>query len=127
MGEKMISNYLNFGDFITQKREEKSITLRDIAKKLNITPPYLSDVEKDRRNPFDLERLRLIASILLLSEEDKTTMMDLVGKKRNQIAPDLIAYIKERNYVTAALRTARDLDAGEEDWLEFINTLKRKM
>jgi transcriptional regulator with XRE-family HTH domain len=127
MGEKMISNYLNFGDFITQKHEEKNITLRDIAKKLNITPPYLSDVEKARRNPFDLERLRLIASILLLSEEDKTTMMDLVGKKRNQIAPDLIAYIKERNYVTAALRTARDLDAGEEDWLEFINTLKRKM
>jgi transcriptional regulator with XRE-family HTH domain len=127
MGEKMISNYLNFGDFITQKREEKNITLREMAKKLNITPPYLSDVEKDRRNPFDLERLRFIASILLLSEEDKTTMMDLVGKKRNQIAPDLIAYIKERNYVTAALRTARDLDAGEEDWLEFINTLKRKM
>jgi hypothetical protein len=63
----------------------------------------------------------------LLSEEDKTTMMDLAGKKRNQIAPDLIEYIKERNYVTASLRAARDLDVGEEDWLEFINKLKRKM
>lgn len=119
----MIKNYLNFGDFITQKREEKKISLREMAKKLNITPPYLSDVEKDRRNPFDLERLQFIAIILLLSEEDKTTMMDLAGKRRNEIAPDLIEYIRERNYVTAALRTVRDLDARR---MIYANMLYKK-
>lgn len=127
MGEKKMSKkYLNFGDFITQKREEKQITLREMAKKLGITPPYLSDVEKDRRNPFDLEKLEILANILMLSEEDKTTMLDLAGKKRNEVAPDLPEYIMERDYVSAALRTARDLDAGEEEWLEFVKELKKR-
>lgn len=118
--------YLNFGDFITQKREEKKITLREMAKKLDITPPYLSDVEKDRRNPFDLEKLGLLSNILLLSDEEKTIMLDLAGKRRNAVAPDLPEYIMERDYVSAALRTARDLDAGEEEWLEFVKELKRR-
>lgn len=127
MGEKKMSKkYLNFGDFITQKREEKQITLREMAKKLGITPPYLSDVEKDRRNPFDLEKLEILANILILSEEDKTIMLDLAGKKRNEVAPDLPEYIMERDYVSAALRTARDLDAGEEEWLEFVKELKKR-
>jgi transcriptional regulator with XRE-family HTH domain len=122
----MNENYLNFGDFIAKKREERKITLREMAKKLDITAPYLSDVEKDRRNPFDLEKLELLANILLLSEEEKTTMLDLAGKKRHEVAPDLPGYIMERDYVSAALRTARDLDAGEEEWLEFIEELKRR-
>lgn len=122
----MSRNYLNFGDFIAQKREEKKITLREMAKKLKITPPYLSDVEKDRRNPFDLDKLELLANILLLSEDEKTIMLNLAGKKRNEVAPDLPEYIMDRDYVSAALRTARDLDAGEEEWLEFVKELKKR-
>lgn len=122
----MSKQYQNFGDFITQKREEKKITLREMAKRLGITPPYLSDVEKDRRNPFDLEKLEILANILMLSQEEKTTMLDLAGKKRNEVAPDLPDYIMERGYVSAALRTARDLDAGEEEWLKFVEELKKR-
>lgn len=126
MGEKMSKNYLNFGDFIAQKREEKKISLREMAKNLDVTPPYLSDVEKDRRNPLSLKRMELLANILLLSEDEKITMLDLAGKKRHEVAPDLPEYIMDRDYVSAALRTARDLDAGEEEWLEFVKELKRR-
>lgn len=122
----MNEKYLNFGDFISKKREEKKITLREMAKKLNITAPYLSDVEKDRRNPFDLEKLELISKILTLSEDDKSIMLDLAGKRRNEVAPDLPEYIMERDYVSMALRTARDLDAGEEEWLRFVEELKKR-
>lgn len=122
----MGNQYLNFGDFITKKREEKKLTLREMAKKLDITPPYLSDVEKDRRNPFDLEKLDLLANILGLSDSEKIIMLDLAGKKRNAVAPDLPEYIMDRDYVSAALRTARDLDAGEEEWLKFVEELKKR-
>lgn len=122
----MNEEYTNFGDFITQKREKKQITLREMAKRLDVSAPYLSDVEKDRRNPFDLEKLELLARILLLSEDDKTTMLDLAGKKRNEVAPDLPEYIMERDYVSAALRTARDFDATEEEWLKFVEELKNR-
>jgi len=122
----MDKKYLNFGDFITQKRQERGITLRDMAKRLNITPPYLSDVEKDRRNPFDIDKLELLAQILMLSEEEKTIMLDLAGEKRGEVAPDLPEYIMKHDYVSAALRTARDLEASEEEWLKFVEELKKK-
>jgi hypothetical protein len=35
-------------------------------------------------------------------------------------------YIIERDYVSAALRTARDLDAGEEEWKQFVEDLRRR-
>jgi transcriptional regulator with XRE-family HTH domain len=122
----MKKEYSNFGDFIAQKREEKEITLRKMAELLDISAPYLSDVEKDRRNPFDMDKLELVANILILSEEEKAIMLDLAGKKRNSVAPDLPEYIMERDYVSAALRTARDLDAGEDEWQKFIADLKKK-
>lgn len=122
----MNTQYLNFGDFLQRKRTEKKITIRKMAEMLGITAPYLNDIEKDRRNPPEMEKLELISQILMLSDEDKTTMFDLAGKKRNSVAPDLPDYIMERDYVAAALRTARDLDAGEAEWLNFVEELKQR-
>ena len=121
-----IMKYENFGDFISKKRVEKKITLRKMADALGVSAPFLTDVEKDRRNPFDIEKLNHLAHILELTTEEKTLMLDLAGKKRNEVAPDLPEYIMERDYVSAALRTAKDLDAGEEEWKQFIEELKKR-
>jgi hypothetical protein len=32
----------------------------------------------------------------------------------------------QRDYVSAALRTARDLDAGEQEWMQFVAELKKR-
>ena len=116
----------NFGEFLQRKREEKQITLRKMAELLGFSAPFLSDVEKDRRNPPELAKLEQIADILGLSYEDKETMYNLAGKKRDSVAPDLPEYIMSRDYVAAALRTARDLDAGEEEWLRFVQELRER-
>lgn len=122
----MNTTYQNFGDFIQKKRTEKEITLRKMAEMIGITAPYLTDIEKDRRNPPEMEKLETIARILDLSDEEKAIMFDLAGKKRNSVAPDLPEYIMERDYVSAALRTARDLDASEQEWLNFVEDLKKR-
>ena len=116
----------NFGEFLQRKREEKQITLRKMAELLGFSAPFLSDVEKDRRNPPELAKLEQIADILGLSYEEKETMYNLAGKKRDSVAPDLPEYIMSRDYVAAALRTARDLDAGEEEWLRFVEELRQR-
>ena len=122
----MSANATNFGEFLQRKREEKRITLRKMAELLGFSAPFLSDVEKDRRNPPELAKLEQIANILGLSYEEKETMFNLAGKKRDSVAPDLPEYIMSRDYVAAALRTARDLDAGEEEWLRFVEELKQR-
>ena len=122
----MYKQYLNFGEFVQEKREEKQITLRKFADTIGFSAPFWSDVEKDRRNPPEIDKLHLIAKILNLTESENAIMLDLAGKKRNSVAPDLHDYIMERGYVAAALRTARDLDAGEKEWNEFIEELKKR-
>lgn len=116
-----------FGQFLAEKRQEKKISLRRLAAQLDISAPYLSDVEKDRKTPFNNERIELVSRILNISEEEKTELLDLAGRsKKSAIAPDLPGYINERDYVKAALRTARDMGAGAEEWQKFIDDLKRR-
>lgn len=121
-----MDRYQNFGEFLIKKREERQITLRGMAEKLGISPTFLSDIEKDRRNPPEMDKLEQISTILVLNDEEKSLMLDLAGKKRNSVAPDLPEYIMERDYVSAALRTARDLDAGEAEWMRFVEELKSR-
>ena len=116
----------NFGEFIAKKRLERRITLRKMAEMLDCSATFLSDIEKDRRNPLDMERMEKLSQILALSEEERNEMLDLAGRKRNSVAPALPDYIMNRSYVSAALRTARDLNAGEAEWQKFIDDLEKR-
>ncbi len=40
-----------FGEFISEKRKSKKISLRKMADSLDLSPAYWSDIEKGRRNP----------------------------------------------------------------------------
>lgn len=117
--------YQNFGEFIKDKRLRARLTVREFAERLGVSAPYVTDVEKDRRNPFNKETLEKIVVLLGLDEEETTQMYDLAGDKRNEIAPDLPEYIMQHGFVSAALRTARDLDADEEDWQRFVDELRK--
>ena len=122
----MNMNNQNFGEFLQTKREQQKITLRQLAEKLDLSAPFLSDVEKGRRNSLDMDRLVMLRKILNLSDEEYETMLNLAGKQRKTVAPDLPEYIMERDYVSAALRTARDLDAGEAECQRFVEELKNR-
>jgi transcriptional regulator with XRE-family HTH domain len=95
-----------FGEFIAEKRKSRGITLRGMAGKLEISPAYLSDIEKSRRNPPDLTMLKKMAVELNLSQEDKYAMFDLAGQDRKEISPDLPGYIMKKPFVRVALRKA---------------------
>ena len=102
------------------------MTLRKLAELLGVSAPYLSDIEKNRRNPPDLDKLEKIAEILKLEPDEWTGMLNLAGKGRNTVALDLPEYIMERDYVSAALRVARDLGAGEKEWEKFVKDLQKR-
>jgi len=118
---------VTFGAYLKHKREEKHISLREVARTLGVSAPFLSDVENNRRGPLTEERLADLAKVLNLNEKEQSEMYDIVGKQKGLLAPDLNPYVTERPYVNAALRTARNLEANEEDWQRFVDDLiKRK-
>ena len=116
----------SFSNFLTSIREDRKFTIRQMAERLNLSPAYYNDVEKGRRNPLALDKLEIFADIMHLTNEEKVIMFDLAGKSRSEVAPDLPGYIMERDYVSAALRTARDLGADQDDWDAFVADLKRR-
>lgn len=121
-----LDSYANFGEYLAALREDRDFTLRELARQLGVSAPFLSDVEKNRSAPLTKDRLDKVAEVLHLNTDEKTTMFDLVGRQRNTVAPDLPEYIIGRDYVAAALRTARDLNAGEAEWLKFVEDLKNR-
>jgi transcriptional regulator with XRE-family HTH domain len=109
-----------FGAFLKNKRNERGITVRLMAEKVNVTFGYYSDIESGRRSPIDLEFLGKIVSILMLSYEDTQIIYDLAGKARSVAPPDLTGYINENQKVRVALRLAKKM-ATDEDWQWFID------
>lgn len=53
-----------FGDELRRLRIEAGKTMAELAESLGISVPYLSDVERGRRNPFTTERIMFIAELL---------------------------------------------------------------
>ena len=118
--------FKSFGDFLRTKRLEKGVSFRELADIINVTAPYISDIEKGRRNAPVMDKLEKLSEYFGLSEEEKTEMFDLAGEKKDDLPPDLPAYIKGNEQVVSALRTARSLGASEDDWIKFIEDLKRR-
>ena len=122
----MDEQYKNFGDFLHQKRLAKGVSYRELATVLGVSAPYISDIEKDRRNAPTMDKLEKLADYFMLSSEERSLMFDLAGDKKSEVAPDIPGYIKEHDYVASALRTARDLGASEKDWQDFVDDLRRR-
>ena len=116
---------LTFGKYLSALREGKDVTLRELARQIGVSAAFLSDVEKDRKPPLTAERLVKVVTTLHLSKEEADQLNIIAGKQKGTIAPDLPVYIMN-DFVSNALRTAKDLDAGEEDWLRFIEELKAR-
>ena len=116
-----------FGKFIREKRLERGLTLRGLAARLGLSPVYMSNIETDRRAAPTREYLEKLANELSLSKEDRGRMLDLAAKsKTQQVSADLPDYIMERDIVRAALRTAKEVDATDEEWQEFIDRLTKR-
>jgi len=114
-----------FGDYIADRRKKCDITLRGMAEELGIAAPYLSDIEKGRRNPPNIEMLEKMASILKLSEAEKNELFDLAGEERNEVSPDLPEYIMDIPEARTALRKARDKGKSDEFWKKVSETLDK--
>ena len=117
-----------FGAFISSKRLEKSISLRQFADIIKISPEYLSKIENDERPAPSADILIRMSNKLLLSEAEKEVFFDLAAKTKSDtsIAVDLIDYINKNPTIHKTLRIAKRCNATDEDWQNFADILVKK-
>ena len=116
-----------FGSFLREKRMARGLTLRGMAAKLDLSPVYMSNIENARRAAPSQEYLERMALLLQLDKPEREWMLDLAAKsKQNRVSADLPDYIMDREIVRAALRTAREADATDQEWQEFIDRITQR-
>jgi transcriptional regulator with XRE-family HTH domain len=103
----MTSGREKFGAFIRRERVAKDIGLREMAKKIGVSPTYLSKIERDEFAPPTEEKVRKIAEII---GHDPDELLALAGR----VASELTDIIRERPREMADfLRAAKGLTAED--------------
>lgn len=111
------------GEFLRLKRDEKDLSLRELAKLIGCTAPFLSDIELGRRHPSD-DVLSKMAVALGVEEKEL--------RERDQRAPidDIKRVTKTDPRFALAFRTVIDKKIPAEDLLKWAQgqsgTKKRK-
>ncbi len=101
----------SLGDLIREARTPKG-SLRDFAKKLDITPSYLSDIENDRRIPAE-EVLRRIAELLELDFDD-------LMAKAGRFGDDADRYMRKHPTVGVLFRKLSESKAPDDDLAKLL-------
>ena len=72
--------------------------------------------------------MEALATVLNLSEEEREEMLDLAGRERNQVSPDLPEYIMDEALpnARAALRRAKSQGLGDDFWQEVNEIIDKR-
>ena len=101
------------GEHIRELREELDLSVRELAKKLKISAPFLSDVELGRRHPSE-EVLEKLASAL------GTTSGGLKKHDARPPVQELKRMAASNPAMGFALRKVVDEGISPEDLLDFL-------
>lgn len=91
----------SLGEAIRNFRQKADLSLRELAKKAKISPPFLSDIESGKRYPSD-ETLRKLAKMV------KVAFDELKRYDHRESVSDLRKMIETNPRLGFAFRTAVD-------------------
>lgn len=109
------------GQEIRRLRTEAEITLRQFAKDLGISAPYLSDIELDRRRPPDPLLRRMVERLKHVGAS-----FEALGALDTRVDPDVRAWADKTPGVREMLRTMRDTGQDPREILKSIEEAERK-
>lgn len=110
---RQLNRYVTLGHEVRATRLGKSIGLRELARRLGITAPYLVDIEADRRMPSEPVVRRLANEL----ELDATDLMDRAGR----LGEETDRYLARRPTARLLLRRLAAVDLGESELRRLIN------
>lgn len=101
------------GERIRELRDEHDLSVRELAKKAQVSAPFLSDVELGRRHPSD-EVLKLIATAL------STTLDELKKHDARPPVQELKRLSANDPAMGFALRRVVEEGVSSDELLEFL-------
>ena len=97
---------MTFGAFISTRRKEAKLNLRDTAKHLGISNGYLCDIEQGRRPAPEGAFVERISSFLELDKQEHEMLLDLAADSRQTVPADLPT-------ISASMTSSAQLESGK--------------
>lgn len=110
---------IGFGPTIRLLRQAKGISLREMARKLGVSPAFLSQIEAGRQHKIPKARIVQVAEMLGVSEAY------LLGTAK-QIHPDVVDFLRETPEAAEFMITAMKSGLAPEDFAGLREALKEK-
>lgn len=117
---------LPFGEFVRKRREHLGKTMRAFAAEVEISPAYLCDIENGNRKAPERFLEKMANALGIIEADELNSFYDLAGVSKNGQHSDINTYIDALPSARMALRTAKDNNFTDEDWLELIKIIKQK-
>ena len=118
-----IANKKKFGVYIRTRRNELGLSLRNLAKQLNLSTAYISDIENGNRTA-PLNNLKQIASLLLIEKSELDYFYDIAGCTHSNW-PDINEYLTKIPSARKAIRLAKEKNISGEEFLEIVLKIKK--
>lgn len=106
----------SLGDFVRDGRFALNMRLRELARRLEVTPSYVSDIENNRRVPSE-EVLTRIANVLNLPLEELVARAGRLGS-------DAERYMRDTPVATTLFRKISDEKLTEGEIRELLNRVE---
>lgn len=115
---KLKTENAEFGQYLRSVRQAKKISIRQLAKVVNKTPTYISDIEKGNNKPPERELLDRIITALQLEEfpDIRNRLYDLAAKERKDVPADIKEYLMENESILKIIRTAKESPNEKQIW-----------
>lgn len=108
----------HFGQYLRSVRQEKKISIRQLAKAVNKTPTYISDIEKGNNKPPERDLLAKIITALQLADlpDVRNDLYDLAAKERKDVPADIKEYLMENESILKIIRMAKESPNEKQIW-----------
>ena len=113
-----------FEAFLKEKRLNRQIGLRELAKQIEMQPSNYCSIESGSKPAPPEDKLRLIAKTLDLSTEEERVLFDLAARSRDDIPSDIKDLIRRDSVIPALLRTVEDEKIGTEQIKAIVKDIK---
>ncbi len=127
----MLNNNL-FGVFLNEKRQQKDLSIRELANNVGVSHTYLSLIEKGAKPPPSDILIIKIADALCLDDEAKVQFYNIAAESKSlhnnnfSIPADIAKYISETSRACDFIRQANRLGYSNDFWNRILQSLKKE-
>lgn len=115
-----------FGDFLREKRKERHFTIKTLARLIDKSTSYISQLESGLRSAPRMSVVEKLSDALVLDNFEKSEFFNLAEKSRNKLSDELAEYINSHDEIKETLRISKNRNVPNEEWQHFLNNLKTK-